>query len=201
VTETWDDSLEAHRGRQRRAIYDATLSLVTERGLSDVSMAEVARQAGIGRATLYKYFPSVEHILAAVALDEMDRERATLDAALVPLDDPLERLRTSTRLLIEYFDSPDHALASGAVHPTQFSEEVGRDVHAAFRSLHEMLADMVRDAIDEDHLRPDLDPDFAAEALGQLLAAGRTMVMSGRMDASTAADAVMEFFLDGAAPR
>jgi AcrR family transcriptional regulator len=39
--------------------------VVTERGLTSVTMSQIAEQAGIGRATLYKYFPDVETILAA----------------------------------------------------------------------------------------------------------------------------------------
>jgi len=38
---------------------------VAERGLASVTMSQIAAQTGIGRATLYKYFPDVEAILAA----------------------------------------------------------------------------------------------------------------------------------------
>jgi AcrR family transcriptional regulator len=46
----------------RDAIVEATATLVARDGLRAVTMAQVAQQAGIGRATLYKYFPSVEAI-------------------------------------------------------------------------------------------------------------------------------------------
>jgi AcrR family transcriptional regulator len=44
---------------------DATWALVTERGLTSVTMSEIAEETGIGRATLYKYFSDVEAILVA----------------------------------------------------------------------------------------------------------------------------------------
>ena len=38
--------------------------LAISHGLLSVTMSQVAEEAGIGRATLYKYFPDVESILA-----------------------------------------------------------------------------------------------------------------------------------------
>ena len=61
----WDDSIATHRHAVRTATLDATAALVVERGLTGVTMSEVAKRAGVGRATLYKYFPDVESILTA----------------------------------------------------------------------------------------------------------------------------------------
>ncbi len=61
----WDETMEAHRAAVRGAILDATAALVAEEGLLSVTMSRVAERSGIGRATLYKYFPDVEAILLA----------------------------------------------------------------------------------------------------------------------------------------
>ena len=61
----WTDTVEEHRQAVREATLDATARLVAERGLTSVTMSAIATGAGIGRATLYKYFPDVETILVA----------------------------------------------------------------------------------------------------------------------------------------
>ena len=61
----WNTSIESHRAAVRQAILDTTASLVAEGGVTAASMSQIAERAGIGRATLYKYFPDVETILAA----------------------------------------------------------------------------------------------------------------------------------------
>ena len=61
----WNDTIEAHRREVREAILDSTGALVTEHGLLSVTMSQIAGDAGIGRATLYKYFADVETILLA----------------------------------------------------------------------------------------------------------------------------------------
>ena len=61
----WTETIQAHRHQVRDAILDATWALVAEQGLLSVTMSQIAEQAGIGRATLYKYFPDVEAIVLA----------------------------------------------------------------------------------------------------------------------------------------
>jgi AcrR family transcriptional regulator len=65
VPRLWEATIEAHRQEVRDAILDTTVALVNEHGLLSVTMSQVAEQTGIGRATLYKYFPDVEAILLA----------------------------------------------------------------------------------------------------------------------------------------
>jgi len=65
VPKLWTETVSAHRHAVRQAILDTTATLVTEHGLASVTMSRIAEQAGIGRATLYKYFPDVDAILIA----------------------------------------------------------------------------------------------------------------------------------------
>jgi AcrR family transcriptional regulator len=61
----WTETIETHRREVRDAILDTTAALVAEHGLRAVTMSQIAEDTGIGRATLYKYFPDVDAILLA----------------------------------------------------------------------------------------------------------------------------------------
>jgi AcrR family transcriptional regulator len=65
VPRIWSETIAAHRDAVRDATLDATAALVAEHGLTGVTMSQIAKESGIGRATLYKYFPDIEPILAA----------------------------------------------------------------------------------------------------------------------------------------
>jgi AcrR family transcriptional regulator len=65
VPKLWDDTIEAHRHAVREATLDTTAALVAAHGLASVTMSRIAQETGIGRATLYKYFPDVDAILLA----------------------------------------------------------------------------------------------------------------------------------------
>src|SRR6266508_1352754 len=66
VPKLWTETIETHRREGRDAILDTTAALVAEHGLLAVTMSQMAEETGIGRATLYKYFPDVESILLAL---------------------------------------------------------------------------------------------------------------------------------------
>ena len=65
VPRLWNDTIQAHRAAVRDAILDTAAALVAEHGVFSVTMSQIAEATGIGRATLYKYFPDVEAILVA----------------------------------------------------------------------------------------------------------------------------------------
>lgn len=61
----WSATVDAHRLAVRDAVLDAAGRIVEEHGPTAVTMSGVAEVAGVGRATLYKYFPDVAAILLA----------------------------------------------------------------------------------------------------------------------------------------
>ncbi|MEJ3742750.1 helix-turn-helix domain-containing protein [Actinomycetes bacterium KLBMP 9797] len=76
--------LRADAERNRCRILDAARRLYATKGLG-VSMASVAREAGVGKATLGRRFATREELLNAVFADRMD---AYADAAAEALADP-----------------------------------------------------------------------------------------------------------------
>lgn len=49
---------------KQRAIAEATFALVAQTGLSGLTMAEIARTAGIATSTLYVYYPSKDQLIS-----------------------------------------------------------------------------------------------------------------------------------------
>lgn len=72
--------------RKRRQILDGAVSVFRKTGFDAASMADVASEAGVSKATLYVYYPSKEQLFAAVVGEERDRNIdqivETLDPAL-----------------------------------------------------------------------------------------------------------------------
>ena len=60
----WKAAVHDHKQEVTRSILDAAESLASKGGIRSVTMSRIAETAGIGRATLYKYFPDLEAVLA-----------------------------------------------------------------------------------------------------------------------------------------
>lgn len=118
-----------HHGDLKRALTDAALSLVAERGPKGFTLTEAARRAGVSVAAPYRHFDDKAHLLATVAeqgfLDLHMALVAVTDAALdAPPLDPEDELIGLGRAYVRWaLTHPDHyrimfgAQTSKADHP------------------------------------------------------------------------------------
>ena len=99
--------LRADAERNRRHLIRAATEMFCERGL-DVGVGEIAHQAGVGRGTLFRHFPSKEHLIAAVVVERINdsihrgrealRSRDAADALFELIDSSLDRQQTDRAL-------------------------------------------------------------------------------------------------------
>src|SRR5215212_11693653 len=165
VPRLWDETIEAHRAAVRDAILDTTGALVAEHGLLSVTMSRVAEATGIGRATLYKYFPDVEAILLAWHERHVGYHLEHLAEIRDQSGDPRKRLETvlEAYALIEY-----------KRHASELSALLHRGEHTdrAQQHLTDIIRDLLREAADTGHIRDDISPEeLAAYCLYALAAA------------------------------
>jgi AcrR family transcriptional regulator len=73
-------------------ILTAALELIGRRGVRRLGMGEIAEAAGVSRGTLYRYFPSKDHVLAAAAAYDGRRFSDGLDQVLADTRTPEERI-------------------------------------------------------------------------------------------------------------
>src|SRR3954451_22287764 len=57
--------------RNRRRLLDAAATCFAEGGL-DVSVAEIAKRAGVGHGTAFRRFPTKERLLCEIVLDRLE---------------------------------------------------------------------------------------------------------------------------------
>jgi AcrR family transcriptional regulator len=85
-----DRALRADAERNRRRLLDAAQTLFRERGL-EVGVAEIAQQAGVGRGTLFRNFPTKQDLIAAIVIERMS-EATDYGRTLLDAPDPGEAL-------------------------------------------------------------------------------------------------------------
>jgi AcrR family transcriptional regulator len=162
----WRETIEEHRRDVGDAILETTAALVAERGLRSVTMSEIAEQTGIGRATLYKYYPSLEAILLAWHerqigdhLEHLASVRDQPGGAAERLERVLEAFALISREPRGHHD----AELAGFLHRD------GR-VTTAQRRLRAMIRDLVAEGARSGELRDDVPPDelaiYCLHALG-----------------------------------
>ena len=114
--------------RSHRAIVDATVALVAELGYEQVSVEAIAKRAGVGKQTIYRWWPSK----GAVALEALDERLRTGPGGGSSGDwpdtgDVIEDLRTQMHGVTQLFNAPDvRSLYQGLIAAAQSDPALAR---------------------------------------------------------------------------
>ena len=165
----WNETIEAHRREVRDATLATTAALVTEHGLRSVTMSQIAEETGIGRATLYKYFPDVEAILLAWHERQITGHLEYLAEVRDRADGAGERLQA----VLEAYALISHE--SRGHHNTELAAFLHRDqqVARAEQQLRAMIRDLLAEAAKAGAIRDDVAADELANyCLHALTASG-----------------------------
>jgi AcrR family transcriptional regulator len=170
VPRLWNETIEAHRRDVRGAILEATMNLVAEHGLRSATMSRIAEETGIGRATLYKYFPDVDAILTTWHRRHVTNHLEHLAAIREETPDPGARLDA----VLAAYAQIVHGMSRHGFG-AEFGALVHRDDQVAEprRQLHDLVRDVIAKAVDAGRARDDVEPgELATYCLHALAAAG-----------------------------
>ncbi|WP_345763076.1 TetR/AcrR family transcriptional regulator [Diaminobutyricibacter sp. McL0608] len=177
------------RLRTTAAIIDSAATVLAERGEA-ASMDEIAATAGIGRATLYRYFTNREELLRAMAAASVQElaariEESKLDS--VPIEEGFGRLARALLATGKKFVAlSEDSVMYSATYP-DFDARVTEPMRALFRR-----------GIAEGSLRSDLPFDVQIDLFSGLIKAALGATASGRRGVEETAAAVTSVFLHGA---
>jgi AcrR family transcriptional regulator len=159
-----------------------------------VRMEEVARRAGVGVGTIYRRFPSKEHLFAAVSVAACEDTRLCLTQAAEDAGDAAAKLRA---IITTHYQQ---CLANAPLldDPAPRGEGAGECEHAGlYPALHALLADVIAAGQAQGRLRQG-DPATLAALTLELLSPRAVQRISRAVGAcDDAAGQVADFVLAG----
>lgn len=172
-------SIEAAQAARRARIRTAARALASEGGYAAVTMQDVADRAGVGRATVYRYFSSKDHLIAEVHLEQGAAILEELSAAPLVGATPAERVGEVLGRIIEVA-AADLRLTEAGVHLALSDDD-------AVASAQEWRARLILPYVDA-ALPPDtaVDREAVAEVLQAVLFQALLGLARGRLDAAGA---------------
>jgi AcrR family transcriptional regulator len=148
----------------RRAILAAALDLVAEVGYAKFSIEGVAHAAGVGKQTIYRWWPSKGSLLfdAFLTLAGEGEAAALPDTGDVAADLKLVLRATIAELNEPRYDQPMRALHTEIVHDPALAADYTRRLDEPMRELKKTR---LRAAQRAGQLAEDLDLDVAVDML------------------------------------
>ena len=90
--------------RRREEILRAATLVFARVGYGCADLQDVADDLGVGKGTLYRYFPTKEALFTAAVDRVMTGMRESIDGAVLGVGDPLEVIGAAVRAYLCYFD-------------------------------------------------------------------------------------------------
>jgi AcrR family transcriptional regulator len=182
--------LRADARRNRARVLEAAETILARDGMA-ASLREIARQAGVGLATIYRQFPTKEALYEAIVVE---RVRRLVDEAraLADVDDAgAAFFAFFTRVVA---DSTDQKMLVDAL------ADVGVDVKAGMDDLHREMVEAIEALLTRAQRAGAVRVDLAMRELLALLGAACLAAERNRWDEGMRTRA-LAFMFDGFRPR
>ncbi len=95
---------------RQETILAAAQSLIAQKGVDAVSMADLAKATGLSRPAIYQYFASKDHVLAELVINEMADLSNAIERHIEGLADPMERIRIWVHYSLAHLASAEHRI-------------------------------------------------------------------------------------------
>lgn len=158
------------RGRKFDQVIDGARKVFLRDGFEGASVDDIAREAGVSKATLYSYFPDKRLLFMEIAKGECQRQADEAVEIINSAEMPVEAvLRFAGRALIDYMAS-DFGLQTYrlCVAETDRFPQLGRDFYESGpRLVHSRMVEFLRKAVERGALEID-DFDLAADQFAEL---------------------------------
>jgi AcrR family transcriptional regulator len=146
---------------QRREIRGAARRVFARRGVAGTGLAHVAEAAGMGRSSLYHYYPDKAALMRDLLREVMGEEESFFAAAVQGEGTPLERAERLARVLAGMFEK----WATVALMLFDFRLRETRGFRPFFRRIREHLASLIAEGQRLGEMDPRLDPSLGAATL------------------------------------
>ena len=139
--------VEATIGEQRamrqKQIIDAAMSLALESGAPSITVAAVAKRAGISRSLVYEYFSSSADLITDLVLEELDYYKERLTNAVQGVKDPYTYIELWIAEALQYVADGRHLLVKSlnSVAAPDFRKE---EISQGHRNLMATIVDPLR---------------------------------------------------------
>jgi TetR/AcrR family fatty acid metabolism transcriptional regulator len=164
-----DDLKEVIRDFRRDQVIEVARRLFGERGSTDVSMDDIAAEAGVARSTVYVYFANRDELLRACLKGMHEQLLDDIADSWEQDGEPAHRLERLIEGMLERIDD-DPAffrlalVTQGTV--VQGGEAVGNELALIGLNIARLMRDLYVEGVSAGTFR-DGDPDEAVDLIGQ----------------------------------
>jgi len=154
--------------RRRGEMLNAAMGVIVRKGFLETSMREIAEAAGVGKSTLYDYFPSKDEIMIAYVVDEVERLTAQAQAIIAQDISVSEKFRRIWHNHLQSMLANKHMYIKISFESQRLSLESQQRIQVHRHAYQDMLCELVEEGIRQGEFRP-VNPLLAIRGMFSLV--------------------------------
>ena len=162
-----------NKEEKKGLILEAAIKVFSKKGLNNTKISDIAKEAAIGKGTIYEYFKSKDEIFAASFYYFMEKFEEGISHRLFRIQDPLEKLRAYFSAWAEilegdYLEYLEIVLDFWAEGVRERNDSWMIDLNKLYSENRDMLDNLLSACVFEGEIKPVNTKLFASIMLGTL---------------------------------
>jgi AcrR family transcriptional regulator len=156
---------QAHVDARKDEILEAASSLFLHRGFRDVTMQDIADEAGLSAGAIYRYYPGKDQLVRAFFEQCVGYGPAEMVRQIAPDAPPLERLHQIVNAVQAMWTESKAEHVIGEIQTSIASIHHPEEVGGLLRDAREQLYAALREIVEEGQRRGEIDRNLDPRAL------------------------------------
>ncbi len=161
--------IEGLAERRSEEILVVATEVFAEKTFQSTDVQVIADRLGVGKGTIYRYFPSKEELFLAAVSRGMDRLRDALDPHMNSDGPPRERIRALTESFLRFFDANPDLVELLVQERSAFRDRGRLTFFDHKKTMMDDSPELKRDLHEGGHIRHDPDDPVYDDAITGLL--------------------------------
>jgi TetR/AcrR family fatty acid metabolism transcriptional regulator len=154
------DSLNREAERKKKILNSAT-KIIGEKGFQSATIAEIAKEAGIGDATIYEYFKNKEDLLLAIPVETTKDLVGQINDHMMGIKGAFNKLRKFIWWWLNYVEKNPGYGAVVLLELKTSKSYVSTDAYQSARNFYQIILDIIKEGQEEETIKKEINPYLA----------------------------------------
>jgi TetR/AcrR family fatty acid metabolism transcriptional regulator len=140
-----NDVTENQESEKKRKILASAIKVIGEKGYQNATIAEIAKEAGIGDATIYEYFRNKEDLLLSIPVEVTKELIPQINDHLMGIKGALNKLRKFIWWWLNYVERNPGYGAIVLLELKTSKTYVSTEAYQAARNFYQIVLDIIKE--------------------------------------------------------
>ncbi len=142
---------------RKRRILNSAIKIFGEKGYQNATISEIAKEAGVGDATIYEYFKNKEDILLAIPVEITKEIIPQIHEHMMGIKGALNKLRKFIWWWLNFVEKNPGYGSIVLLELKTSKTYVSTEAYQAARNFYQILLDIIREGQEEGAIKKELN--------------------------------------------